>query len=168
MNSNEMKEALKIQEESMKVAQEEAVKQEKKKSITTSITIVASIIAIICLALAISTVVTRCQAQQEAENALISTNVDNLTISFVGATLYNEKQYNIYTIEAPYVVSIIYEGDEQAATQSYTALTDNPSIQYIASDDSIIRLMINGEEISIDVNQYQNDDIFESDETVTQ
>ena len=168
MNSNEMKEALKIQEELLKVSQEDAIRQEKKKSITTAITIVASIIAVICLALAISTVVTRCQAEKEAENALISTNVENLTISFVGATLYNEKQYNIYTIEAPYVVSVIYEGDEQAATQSYIALTDNPSIQYIASDDSIIRLMINGEEISIDVNQYQNDDIFESDETVAQ
>lgn len=168
MNSNEMKEALKIQEKLLKVAQDDEIRQEKKKSITTVITIVASIIAIICLALAISTVVTRCQAEKEAENALISTNVENLTISFVGATLYNDKQYNIYTIEAPYVVNVIYEGDEQAATQNYIALTDNPSIQYIASEDSIIRLVVNGEEINIDVNQYQNDDIFESDETVAQ
>ena len=93
--------------------------------------------------------------------------VDHLTVQYSGACLYNEEQYSIYSIIAPYEYEIIYENTENEATASYiggptpTPVPNTIGYSYIAIKDDTIKLKINGFEQTVNVKKYANDDVFE-------
>lgn len=91
--------------------------------------------------------------------------VQYLTISYSGSTLFEEKQYDIYSVQAPagMTFSVIYEGDEQRATEYYTKGTTFDGVTYVVINDKTIKLNVDGVEQTFDVTQYKNDGIFESE-----
>lgn len=91
--------------------------------------------------------------------------VQYLTISYSGSTLFEEKQYDIYSVQAPagMTFSVIYEGDEQRATEYYTKGATFDDVTYVVINDKTIKLNVDGVEQTFDVTQYQNDGIFESE-----
>lgn len=91
--------------------------------------------------------------------------VQYLTISYSGSTLFEEKQYDIYSVQAPagMTVSVIYEGDEQRATEYYTKGATFDGVTYVVINDKTIKLNVDGVEQTLDVTQYKNDGIFESE-----
>lgn len=91
--------------------------------------------------------------------------VQYLTISYSGSTLFEEKQYDIYSVQAPegMNISVIYEGDEQRATEYYTKGTTFDGVTYVVINDKTIKLNVDGVEQVFDVTQYKNDGILESE-----
>lgn len=91
--------------------------------------------------------------------------VQYLTLSYSGSTLFEEKQYDIYSVQAPegMTVSVIYEGDEQRATEYYTKGATFDGVTYVVINDKTIKLNVDGVEQTFDVTQYKNDGIMESE-----
>ena len=60
--------------------------------------------------------------------------------------------------------TVIYEGDEQQATENYlNGATPSTDVTYIVINDKTVKLNIDGVEQVIDVSKYKNDGIFESE-----
>lgn len=91
--------------------------------------------------------------------------VQYLTLSYSGSTLFEEKQYDIYSVQAPegMTVSVIYEGDEQRATEYYTKGATFDGVTYVVINDKTIKLNVDGVEQTFDVTQYKNNGILESE-----
>lgn len=99
------------------------------------------------------------------ETSYDSHAVQYLTISYSGSTLFEEKQYDIYSVQAPagMTISVIYEGDEQRATENYTKGATFDGVTYVVINDKTIKLNVDGVEQVFDVTKYQNDGILESE-----
>lgn len=108
---------------------------------------------------------TGCKKEDTTETSYDPRAVDYLTISYSGATLYNKSQYDIYSIQAPkgMTFTVIYEGDEQRATENYTKGATFDNVSYVVINDKTIKLNVDGVEQTFDVTQYKNDGIFESE-----
>lgn len=109
---------------------------------------------------------TGCKKEDTTETSYDPRAVDYLTISYSGATLFEDKQFDIYSIQAPkgMTFTVIYEGDEQRATENYlNGATPSADVSYIVINDKTVKLNIDGVEQVIDVTKYKNDGIFESE-----
>lgn len=108
---------------------------------------------------------TGCKKDTTTETSYDPHAVQYLTISYSGSTLFEEKQYDIYSVQAPagMTVSVIYEGDEQRATENYTKGATFDNVSYVVINDKTIKLNVDGVEQTFDVTQYKNDGIFESE-----
>ena len=64
--------------------------------------------------------------------------VDHLTVQYSGACLYNEEQYSIYSIIAPYEYEIIYENTVSFIVRFYCPVEDTMRIKY---QDKLYRII---------------------------